>query len=307
MPKIEFINARVIEFTAHREAMFRTVDGNAAGRRFATNSQTQQLIWPRRRTRAQVAVQHLCTAHANSGYIMAAHLALDADAALPDIEAEMTASGNFGRPRAFRQQARVWSQTEFEDYLNRITQRVAVHPLEAPDVDLGLQLPHQGTLVRQNILQMAYAFYLLACLGRGDERFVFVLDSDPGLALSFISAFAMRIRGERADVLVVRFDKHKSNDQRNVLVADGKAASQHTTGLSASQWKALTAEQSLEITDLTIEQMLDGASLAEPFDWPFLTKSEPNRSIRILTDRLTIAPDRRARLMRLATRRSLDA
>ena len=76
MPKIEFINARVIEFTAHREAMFRTVDGNAAGRRFATNSQTQQLIWPRRRTRAQVAVQHLCTAHANSGYIMAAGVLL---------------------------------------------------------------------------------------------------------------------------------------------------------------------------------------------------------------------------------------
>lgn len=305
--KIDFIHARVIDFTARREAMFRTVDWNAAGRRFATDSQTLRLNWPRRRTRAQVAVQHLCTAHANSGYIMAAHLALDADAVLPDIEAEMTACGDFGLPRAFRQQARVWSQTEFEDCLNRITQRVADHPLEAPDVDLGLQLPHQGTLVRQGILQMAHAFYLCGCLGRGDERFVFVLDSDPGLALSFISAFAMRIRGERADVLVVRFDKHKSNDKRNVLVADGKAALQHMTGLSTSQWKVLTAEELLEITDLTIEQMLVGASLAEPFDWPFHTKSEPNRSVRILTDRRTMAPDRRARLMRLATLRSVDA
>lgn len=45
--------------------------------------------------------------------------------------------------------------------------------------------------MRQDIAQLAHAFLLRHFLGRGDERFVFVLDADSGLALSFVSAFAM--------------------------------------------------------------------------------------------------------------------
>ncbi|WP_415182422.1 hypothetical protein [Phaeovulum sp.] len=53
--------------------------------------------------------------------------------------------------------------------------------------------------------------------------------------------------------------------------------------------------------------MLQGHLINEAFAWPFHTKSEPYRRIRILTDRDSMAPDRRARLMRLATLRSVDA
>ena len=107
---------------------------------------------------------------------------------LADIEARRTAAGDFALPRAFRSQARVWSETEFKSLLDKITQGVQIHPLEAPDVDFGLQLPHRGSLMRQDIAQLAHAFHLRHFLGRGDERFLFVLDADPGLALSFVSA-----------------------------------------------------------------------------------------------------------------------
>lgn len=304
--KIDFIYDQVIDFTPRREKMFEGVDWKAVGRRFATDSQTLHLNWPNKRTRAQIAAQHLCTAHANSGYIMAAHLALDPHVDLPDIEAEMTAVGDFALPRAFREQARVWSKSEFKEYIDKITQQVAIHPLEAPEVDLGLQLPHRGALVRQDILQAAHAFYLRRCLGKGDERFVFVLDGDSGLALSFISAFAPRIKEGKADVAVVEFDKHKSNDQRNMIVNDGKTALELATGIGRSQWKALPVEDAIEITDQVIAQMLVGHSLGDPFEWPFHTKAEPDRKVRILTDRPAMDPDRRARLMRLATLRSVD-
>lgn len=304
--KIDFIYDQVIDFTAKRERMFDVVRWEAVGRRFATDSQTLHLNWPNKRTRAQIAAQHLCTAHANSGYIVAAHLALDPDVSLPDIEAEMTAVGDFGLPRAFREQARVWSESEFKEYIDKITQKVAIHPLEAPEVDLDLQVPHRGALVRQDILQATHAFYLRRCLGKGDERFVFVLDGDPGLALSFISAFAPRIKEGQADVAVVAFDKHKSNDQRNMIVNDGKTALENATSISRSQWKALPAEEAIEITDQVIAQMLIGQPLGDPFEWPFHTKAEPNRKVRILTDCPTMDPDRRARLMRLATLRSVD-
>ncbi|UWR41374.1 hypothetical protein K4F85_00260 [Phaeobacter inhibens] len=85
--KIDFIHDRVIDITARREGLFEQVDWTKVGRRFATDSQTLQLNWPNKKTRAQIAVHHLCTAHANTGYIMAAHVGLDPVMELPDIEA----------------------------------------------------------------------------------------------------------------------------------------------------------------------------------------------------------------------------
>lgn len=305
--KIDFIHDRVIDITARREGLFEQVDWTKVGRRFATDSQTLQLNWPNKKTRAQIAVHHLCTAHANTGYIMAAHVGLDPVMELPDIEAQMVAAGDFGLPRAYRQQARVWSETEFKAYLDKITRKVAIHPLEAPEVDLGLQLPHRGTLVRQDIMQLAHAFMLRKFLGKGDERFVFVLDADPGLALSFTSAFAPRITKGLADIIVVRFDKNKSNDQRNSLVAEGKAALELASGIKSSTWAAMTASEVAEQTDLAVEGLLGTYPVGMPFEWPFHTKSEPGREIRILTDRPSMPNDRRARLMRLATLRSVDS
>uniref|UniRef100_A4WR02 Uncharacterized protein n=1 Tax=Cereibacter sphaeroides (strain ATCC 17025 / ATH 2.4.3) TaxID=349102 RepID=A4WR02_CERS5 len=305
--KIDFIYDRVIDLTARREALFEKVNWQKVGRRFATDSQTLHLNWPNRKTRAQIAVPHICTAHANSGYIMAAHLALDPEVDLPDIEARMVAASDFKVPRAFRRQARVWSETEFKHHLDKITRNVAIHPMEAPEVDLGLQLPHRGALIRQDMVQLAHAFYLRRCLGKGGERFVFVLDADSGLALSFVSAFAAWIQAGRADVIVIQFDKHQTNDQRNMLVAEGKAALELATGVSQPAWAALPAQDQIDLTDVAVEGLLVGRLPGEPFAWPFHTKSEPHRRIRIITDRIGMAPDRRARLMRLATLRSVDA
>ena len=305
--KIDFIHERVSDITARREARFEKVDWNRVGRRFATDSQTLHLNWPNKKTRAQIAVSHLCTAHANTGYIMAAHLALDPDVSLPEIEAEMVACGDFAHPRAFRQQGRVWSETEFKTYIDKITHDIQIHPLEAADFEPDLQLPHRGALIRQDVGQLAHAFLLRRFLGKGDERFVFVLDADAGLALAFVSAFAPWIKAERVDVAVVSFDKHQSNDARNALVSDGKAALEIATGMSRSAWAKLSAQQAIEQTDLAVERLLGQNAIAAPFSWPFHTKSEPHRKIRLLTDRIAMAPDRRARLMRLATVRSVDA
>lgn len=305
--KIDFIHDRVIDFTAKREANFQRVSWETVGRRFATDSQTLHLNWPNKKTRAQIAVHHLCTAHANTGYIMAAHLQLDPSIDLPDIEARMMASGDFNLPRAYRQQARLWSGTEFKAYLDKMTRNVEIHPSEAPDVDLGLQLPHRGALVRQDAMQMAHAFLLRKFLRKGDERFVFVLDADSGLAMSFVSAFARWIRDARADVIVVEFDKNKSNDQRNMLMNDGRQQLEGDSSIPRQIWDDIHPKIKDEIKDLLIEEFLENRPITLPFEWPYHTKSEPHRRMRILTDRSSMDLDRRARLMRLATLRSVDA
>ncbi|ULB09147.1 hypothetical protein ORIO_04290 [Cereibacter azotoformans] len=122
-----------------------------------------------------------------------------------------------------------------------------------------------------------------------------------------MSAFAAWIQAGRADVIVIQFDKHQTNDQRNMLVAEGKAALELATGVSQPAWAALPAQDQIDLTDVAVEGLLVGRLPGEPFAWPFHTKSEPHRRIRIITDRIGMAPDRRARLMRLATLRSVDA
>jgi hypothetical protein len=203
--KIDFMYDRVIDIAARREGCFENVSWVKVGRRFATDSQTLHLNWPNKRTRAQIAVHHLCTARANTGYIMAAHVGLDPDVELPDVEAQMIAAEDFQKPRAFRRQARLWSQTEYKFYVDSITRKIALDPFEAPEVKPDLQLPHPVAMLRQDIMQFAHALLMRKLVGKSDDRCIFNLDMDPGLAISFISAFAPWIAQGRTDVISVSF------------------------------------------------------------------------------------------------------
>ncbi|WP_415182423.1 hypothetical protein [Phaeovulum sp.] len=101
-------------------------------------------------------------------------------------------------------------------------------------------------------MQLAHAFLPRRFLGKGVERFVFVLDADSGLALSFVSAFAKWIKQERADVIVVNFDKNQSNDQRYMLVNEGQEARNLATSISRSKWNAFTKKEKEDHTDAVI-------------------------------------------------------
>lgn len=105
----------------------------------------------------------------------------------------MTSVGGFSLPQAFRSQARVWSETEFKTYFDKITQGVQIYPIEVPDVDLDLQLHKRGSLPGHDVIQLPNAFLFRNFHGKGDERFVFVLDAVSGMALCFGAAFAKRI------------------------------------------------------------------------------------------------------------------
>ena len=191
--KIDFLYERVRAFTARREACFESVDWEVVGGRFATDSQSLVLNWPSKRTRALVEVQHLCTAHVNSGYIVAAHLGFDPEVKMDEIEDCMSAVGDFALPRCFRQQARVWSQSEFAAYVAKRTRDIVISKAEAADFDEEVQLPHDGAKIRQDIAQYAHALLLRRCLRGSDDRFTFVLDGDSGLARAFVAVFARRM------------------------------------------------------------------------------------------------------------------
>ncbi len=113
--------------------------------------QTLALNRPHKRTRAMVAVQHLCTAHTGSGYVIAASLQVDPDAEPASIEAAMVAAGTLVLPRAYRKNGRIWSASEFEACLDSLLkQRGKV--ASTPEFEQTEQLAHIGGLVRQHVL-----------------------------------------------------------------------------------------------------------------------------------------------------------
>lgn len=74
--RIGFYHDQVRSFVARRED-FSRIDFAEVGSRFATDSQALTINWPSRKRRFPVVFQHLCTAHARSGFIMETSFQLD--------------------------------------------------------------------------------------------------------------------------------------------------------------------------------------------------------------------------------------
>lgn len=305
--KLDFIYERVREFTARREGDLRDVDWERYGHRFATDSQTLTLNWPNRKKRASVAVQHLCTAHANSGYIVLGHLQFDPAGDMEQVEIDMALNGDAKKARCMRRHGRLWTAAEFKKYLDDITAKVVLDPEIAADVDLGLQLPHEGGLVRQDIQQFAHALMLRRMVLQSDSRFYFVQDGDASLSKAFLAAFAPEVQAGRVDVATVAFDKYQVNDVREALWVQGRRDLRNDLGLSAHQLDSLPEKVFNEEIDREIVKRLAGHRLGTPFAWPYHTKSEPSRVVDLKTDRPELTTERCARLMRLATLRSVDS
>ena len=163
--KIDFFHDQIQSFVAARED-FSAVDFGHVGSRFATDSQTLMLNWPTKRKRASIAVHHLCTAHARSGFIMEA--AFQFDPSMTMEEAETLTAPESGVSVAFRGQARVWTKTEFQAHLVSLRKQKKVKTTDL------YQLPHAGVLVRYDILQYAHALRLQEMLAGTDAPLLLV-------------------------------------------------------------------------------------------------------------------------------------
>ena len=135
--KLDFVHERVRDFTARREGDLRDTYWDRYGRRFATNSQTLTLNWPNRKRRARVSAQHLCTAHANSGYIALGQLQFDPTGDRKKVEIDMAINEDLARDRCWRRHGRLWTASEFKQYLDDVTAGVVLDPEIAPEAAVG--------------------------------------------------------------------------------------------------------------------------------------------------------------------------
>lgn len=298
--KIDYFYNRIQSFTANRED-FSSVDFRKVGSRFATDSQTLMLNWPTKRKRTPIAVQHLCTAHARSGYIMEAAFQFDPTMTMDEAEKQAVAANEAHLSVAFRQHARVWTKTEFEGYLERLKKKAKIQ-----ETDL-YQLPHQGVLVRYDIMQYAHALRIKGMLSSSDAYLMLVMDNDQGLQQAFQAAFSNEIREGRADTAVVSFDKGMTNDMRNQVVAIGQARLSAMSGLSTAKIRELSDQEYAKLVDYALSFQIMGWPLSLGVRYPFSRKSEPNKVVKVPTWRPRRSVRSSARTLRLATLRSVDA
>ena len=228
--EIDFIHEQVRGFVARREDLAR-VDRRAVGSRFATDPQSLTLNWPTRRERTPVAVQHLATAHARSGFAMEASLQLDPAASVDEVEARMAASrpgasatrGGWGRRRSSRSISPSGGRRD-----RGRTRRTSTSPV----------CPTPGRRSRLDALRLAHAARSRGMLEAhdGSPTFVtFVLDGDDGLRSAVLATFAGAIRAERVEVAVVLFGEGLSNDKRRRAVAQGREILAERSGLTAAR------------------------------------------------------------------------
>lgn len=140
---------------------------------------------------------------------MEAALQFDDKASHDKVEADMALVGDDLLSKCFREHGRLWSKTEFEDYISKLQKQKRIKEEEL------YQLPHSGVLVRYDIMQFAHALRLREMIGDAEGKFVFVTDGDAGLKAAFCAAMAGLIKQDRADIALVFFDKKMNNDLRN--------------------------------------------------------------------------------------------
>jgi len=298
--KIDFFYDQIQSFVAQRED-FSKVDFREVGSKFATDSQTLMLNWPTKRKRTPVAVQHLCTAHARSHFIMEAAIQFDPAMSMDEAEELSIAADEDDISTAFRQHARVWTKTEFQEHLARLRKTKQVKTTQL------YQLPHEGALVRYDILQYAHALRVHDMLSGTDAPLLLVMDDDRGLQQAFQAVFVEEIKSRRADLAVVSFDKGMTNDMRVQVAVAGQVRLSRMSGMTLSDIRKLSNEDYAQLVDFVLAWQLMGWPLDLGARFPFSRKSEPHKVVKVPTWRHGRSAKSAARLVRGATLRSVDS
>ena len=133
------------------------------------------------------------------------------------------------------------------------------------------------------------------------------MDGDRGLQQALLSAFVTEVRAGRAEVAVVSFDKGMTNDKRNQVVADGQNDLAAATGIGVAELRRLSNEDYAALADEEVATSINGGDLRRGCQYPYSRKFEPNKRVKLLTDNPDKSCRSKARLLRLATLRSVDS
>lgn len=315
--RIDFLYNQCLAFAAERERRLHLCfEGKDPF--FATDAQMILVNWPVKSQRGTVPLLHMATVHRSSQFVVASTVDHDPDVDPDDLEAAMTAAGDFAKPRSMRDHARLWPASEYQAAVMRQLPNIFTQE----DLAAGgrFNLPGRGSRVRGDVFHYAHMMLVKKLIGRSYRTANFCIDAEAGLANAVAAISVPEVRAGRVNIAEISFSKGLTNDERSRLATRGR--NQYRQELK--QFAAEVAQIKTEFPDLNDEEALTvhilrmshahstpaarGKHLATlGMPWPFHTKAEPNKNIRLTTDRDQLAWDGLARFMTKATIHAVDA
>lgn len=315
--KIDFIYRQCLAMAAHRE---KALPACFAGGQpiFATDAQTILLNWPVRGRRGTVPLLHMSTVHNGSQFVVVSTVDYDPEVSVGEVDNAMEKCGDFLKPRSMRQNARLWSEREYRDAVMR-----GLPGFFGPeDMASGgrLKLPGKGARVRGDAFMYAHVMLVRKMIGSEFSSAHFCLDADSGLAAAFCALSVDLVKSGQAHITEVSFEKGLTNDERSTLARLGGEAfhalnREHRVSVDQIQQRHpdLNRRQALvthlmgcRFGDASIQDR--GRMLATVgVEWPFHTKAEPRKSLRLKTDLGHLGFDGLARLICEASIHPVDA
>lgn len=315
--KIDFIYQQCLAMAAQRERALSSClsDGRPV---FATDAQTILLNWPVRGRRGTVPLLHMSTVHKGSQFVVASTVDYDPDVSVEEVDKAMESCGDFLRPRSMRQHARLWSEREYRDAVMR-----GLPGFFGPeDMAAGgrLKLPGKGARVRGDAFMYAHIMLVRKMIGSEFRSAHFCVDADSGLAAAFCALSVDMVRSGRAHITEVSFEKGMTNDERSTMARLGGEAfhalnRENRASVDQIQERHPELNRRQALVAHLLETRFAEASLKDRgrmlatagIEWPFHTKAEPRKSLRLKTDLGHLGFEGLAKLTCEATIHPVDA
>ena len=315
--KVDFLYQQAVAFSHEREKRLDVCFENQ-NPYFSTDIQTVLVNWPVKKKRGTIPLLHMATVHKFSQFVVAATVDFDAEVSPEDLERRMELCGDFSLPRSMRRHARLWSVSEYQSSLMR--SQGARFSKDDIATAGKLRLPGHGSRVRGDAFHYAHMMLVKKLVGNRFQTANYCLDDEAGLAAAVCSLNVEEIKSGRVNVAEISFKKGMTNDDRQTLAARGTAAVANAIA-AESQNMALVKSDFPNLSDFQAITLillwknyrnLSPAERAENFaksgvPWPFHTKSEPYKTIRLKTDLDDMGWDGLARFFSNATLHPVDA
>lgn len=292
--KIDFLDQQCRAFAGRREERLADCFSGTSPV-FATDAQVILVNWPVKRRRGSIPLLHMATVHQGSQFVVAATIDYDPDVSMSDMEERMIAVGDFSLPRSMRRNARVWSAEEYYAAMKRLNSNI----FSKDDLLVGGSwfLPAEGARVRTDIFMHAHMMLVKKLIGTTYSHATLCLDAEAGLAAATAALFLNEVSNHCADIIEVVFAKGLTNDLRTELAVQGRKLKrdllkQNEEAVLRVMAQHPTLDEFEALVTVMLERQYDRVSPASRgealmqrgYEWPFHTKSEPKKKIRLKTD-----------------------
>lgn len=322
--RVDWLYEQVLGFIQNRE--IKLINNFKKDRLYlCTDIQTHVCNWTQREDKRNTELSALGTADNISGYVFCWHFNFDQHASHDVIENETVLIDDYNKPSPHRKHARLWLKKDFEksmllkaklqnsgtliqDIELKYANEISRGNLEANEIiDNTVKPPAKGMLVHSDYTMYGH-FYFLKDLFKNIEKVRFYLDQESGIKNAFMMSFNDRIIHHTADAFFVKTSKNLTNDEKERLVNEAR---KHISQLAGCSYSSLSIqERNAIIEELVVNKMNSlrkfpgGKELW--LEYPFATKSEPEKVIAALTDISSLSEKHQARLYMKGSLHGID-